>query len=108
MSDLKTVFMAVTPGSKHPDHREIYSNTTKVGFGPWDIRLIFGHIVEGASPSQQVSEDLVTIVMSPQHAKVLIASWEKVIKAYEGQFGAIPDLTNIVESMNAKTVGQPS
>jgi hypothetical protein len=100
MADLKTVVLPVIPGSKHPNHQEIYSNTTKVGFGPWDIRLIFGHIIEGALPTQQVSEDLVTVVMSPQHAKVLIASWDKVVKAYEAQFGTIPDLTNVVEAMN--------
>jgi Protein of unknown function (DUF3467) len=101
MTEIKAVAMQVMPGSKHPDHQEIYSNTTKAGFGPWDIRLIFGHIIEGALPNQQVAEDLVTVVMSPQHAKVLIASWEKIIKAYEDQFGIIPDLTSVVEAMAA-------
>jgi len=89
-------------GPKHPDHREIYTNTSKIGLGPWDIRLIFGHLIEGATPQQQVMEDLVTIIMSPQHAKVLLASWQNALKTYEDNFGVIPDLTERVNALVSK------
>jgi hypothetical protein len=107
MTDEKLVPVPAIPGPQHRDHREIYTNTSKVGVGPWDIRLIFGHIIEGTIPNQQVMEDLVTIVMSPQHAKVLVASWEKAIKTYEDNFGVIPDLTNVVTAMNTQVSKKP-
>lgn len=94
MADEKLTFVTALQGPKHPNYQEIYSNTTKVGVSPWDLRIIYGHMVEQA-PGQQVVEDLVTIVMSPQHAKVLYAHWARAIKTYEDRFGVIPDLTEL-------------
>jgi len=102
MVNEKPTHIIATQGPKSPNHHEVYTNTSKVGMGPWDMRLIFGHLIEGATPNQQVMEDLVTVVMSPQHAKVLLLSWQSAIKAYEDNFGAIPDLTDKVNALIAK------
>jgi hypothetical protein len=102
MASDKPVPIVVVPGPKHADHREVYTNTSKIGMGPWDLRLIFGHLIEGATASQQIIEDLVTVIMSPQHAKVLLSSWQNAIKTYEETFGVIPDLTDKVNALIAK------
>lgn len=46
----------------------------------------------------QVNEDQVTIIVSPQHAKVLLKHWGLAIEKYEEQFGPIPDLGPILEA----------
>lgn len=75
------------------EHREIYTNTTKIGLTPWDLRIVFGHAVQ--KPNGFASEDLVTVVMSPQHAKVLLGAWTKALENYEKMFGEVKDLTAI-------------
>lgn len=77
--------------TQSPEHREIYTNTTKIGLTPWDLRIVFGHAVQKANAF--ASEDLVTVVMSPQHAKVLLGAWTKAVENYEKMFGEIKDLT---------------
>src|SRR5689334_21285137 len=66
------------------DYRTVYSDTVRLGLSPWDFRLTFGVIVE---PARQVpcTEDIITILMSPQHTKALtnilnehLAKWEAV------------------------------
>jgi hypothetical protein len=47
----------------------IYSNNVSISVSPWDIRLRFGQIEE-ATPEKLVVRELVTIFLSPQHAKL--------------------------------------
>jgi hypothetical protein len=102
MANEKPTTIVAIQGPKSPNHHEVYTNISKVGIGPWDMRLIFGHLIEGATPNQQVMEDLVTVVMSPQHAKVLLSGWQTAMKAYEDNFGAIPDLTEKITALVGK------
>lgn len=82
--------------TQSPEHREIYTNTTKIGVTPWDLRIIFGHAVQRATSFS--SEDLVTVVMSPQHAKVLLGAWTKALENYEKAFGEVKDLTALTKT----------
>jgi hypothetical protein len=99
MSNEKIAMIPAVTGPQSPAHQEIYTNTSKVGLSPWDIRLVFGHIIE--KNGTQMLEDLVTVVTSPQHAKVLVSAWAKAVQSYEENFGAIPDLTDKVTQMQA-------
>jgi hypothetical protein len=93
-------------GPKHPDHQEIYTNTARIGVSPWDIRIMFGHVIEPIPNKPQVGQDLVTIVMSPQLAKILMGQWAKSIASYEAAYGEIPDLTSILQAAAANKEGE--
>jgi spore coat protein CotH len=70
----------------------LYSNDTQIQITPWDVRLVFGEISEGATPERpEVSiKSNGQVTMSPQHAKkvaeILISSLAK----YEQTFGPLP------------------
>ena len=89
-------------GPKAPDYREIYSNVSRVAISPWDLRLVFGQTVEGATQGQLVMQDVMTVVISPQHAKILLESWTTAMKTYETHFGEVPNLTAAVNAFIAK------
>lgn len=71
-----------------PDYRDVYSNSTIVRLSPYDVAVIFGRSVEGAD-GQGVSEDQVTVVMSPQHTKAFISVLKETFDAYERLFGTV-------------------
>ena len=95
----KQHYVVPQQAGQHSDHREIYTNSSKIGTTPWDMRIVFGHVIDLPQMGQQKLEDLVTIVMSPQHAKVLLGAWTKAIEAYEATFGTIPDLTEAAKKI---------
>jgi hypothetical protein len=64
---------------KSPNHQTIYCNSTRVGITGWDIRVIFG---EG----QQVTEESVTVVMAPAHAKAFVKGVADAVRAYEAKW----------------------
>ena len=86
------------PAIKAPDFRMIYVNSTKMGLSPWDIRLILGQVVEEGG--DQLHQDMVTVVMSPQHAKAFSAAVAQTVATYEAQFGEI-DLGPITKKLAA-------
>lgn len=96
MSDAKYK-MIDTPESaplelrKSPHFRTIYSNTTRLAYTPWDIHISFSQMSD-VSQSGKAIDDEVCVIMSPQHAKVLVAMWQDTIRQYEDKFGEVPDL----------------
>ena len=87
------------------DHKVIYANSNRMGVSPWDIRITFGQMSEVFGEGA-VNEEMLTVVMSPQLAKVTMHSLISTIKQYEGMFGEIPDLGGIVKlakDANAKS-----
>jgi hypothetical protein len=94
--------VAATPGPKDENYREIYANVSRVALSAWDLRIVFGQSVEGEKPGTLTIKDMFTVVMSPQHAKVLLDSWVQAIKTYEDNFGVIPDLSKQVAELMAK------
>ena len=64
--------------------------------------MMLGQVVE-TDGGQQINEDLVTIIMSPQHIKAFVAGILRTIAAYEKTFGEIPDNLKLVrEKVEAK------
>jgi len=74
--------------SKTSEHRQIYVNASQTGISPWDIRFGFGQVTEG--PPGTIDE-LVTLIMSPAHAKAFVGGAVEAIRMYEATFGPIGD-----------------
>ena len=67
----------------------IYANNVSIKTSLWDMTIDFGLIVE-ATLEALVYRDEVTIIMSPQHAKVFAEAMTKTVEQYEQQYGPIP------------------
>ena len=76
---------------KAPDYKVAYCNTLRMGAGPYDIQMMFGAIRERNGPEDQVVEEQMLIIVSPQHAKAMFNSLRITIETYETNFGVIPD-----------------
>lgn len=84
-----------------PDHKYVYINGSRMGFSPWDFRIICSSAKDNNGDG--VNEDQVTLIMSPQHAKVMLQNWITTIKGYEELFGLIPDLGAMLKAAKKKT-----
>ena len=74
---------------KSDNHRQIYSNFSRVGLSPWDIAIIFG-IINDAAPGQPPSTTSeVTIRMSPHQFKAFATSLPLILAEWEARFGEI-------------------
>jgi hypothetical protein len=82
-----------------PTKFSVYSNTTEVMLGAWDIRVNF---MENIPPKDGKVAVMVhgSIVMSPAHAKAFLAGLKQTIDLYEDKFGEI-DLQKILEAQKA-------
>ncbi len=70
-------------------HIEVYANNAQITATYFDFQVVFGEILE-ASKEKLVTEDSVTIKMSPQLAKRLSEILQTHIGKYETMYGAIP------------------
>jgi uncharacterized protein DUF3467 len=65
----------------------LYTNSAQLRVSPWDFTFAFGEI-EPAGDGMKVTQH-VEIVMSPQHAKALLAILANNVQEYEKQVGDI-------------------
>ncbi len=70
------------PVERGESFQTIYINGSRIGLSPFDIRVTFGLLLE-VTPSNAVNSELVTVVMSPQHAKSLARILNENIKNWE-------------------------
>jgi hypothetical protein len=66
----------------------VYTNSANLEVTPWDFRLTFGELQRVPNKSPRV-EQFVAVVMSPQHAKALLAILRNHVEEYEKQVGEI-------------------
>lgn len=66
----------------------IYANNVEIQQSSFDFRLRFG-LVESATPELVRVRDVVTVYMSPQHAKSVADLLNKQLVAYEKSFGPL-------------------
>ena len=71
------------------DAPAIYANNVSLRTNLWDIRMEFGEVVE-ASEERLLIRDTVTVLMSPQHARIFAELLARHIRDYEAKFGPIP------------------
>ncbi len=62
-----------------------YSNFVLITHSPSEFVLDFGRLMPGANKLKVVSR----VIMTPQHAKMLLRTLEDNIKKYEARFGEI-------------------
>jgi Protein of unknown function (DUF3467) len=83
----ETVSGAEIRRRKAADFRSLYANSAQVRTSFYDVSLVFGEISpEGDSIE---CEEHVQIVMSPQHAKVMLQILDRNLRTYEERFGVI-------------------
>lgn len=75
---------------RSPDYIAYYANNIRLAVSFFDIRMICGEALADEN-GDLLFNDRVAIVLSPQHAKVFLKRLRDNIKAYEDQFGPIPE-----------------
>lgn len=70
---------------KEPEGEGIYSNLALISHSPSEFILDFARIMPGL-PRARVHA---RIIMTPQHAKLLLKALEDNVKKYEARFGEI-------------------
>ena len=74
-----------------PTFGSYYGNDTQIQTSPWDLRFIFGQIMEvDAEKKRAVVMAVAEVRMSPQHAKRVLEVLRQQIEHYEKLFGPIP------------------
>jgi Protein of unknown function (DUF3467) len=67
----------------------VYANNVSMAISQWDISFAFGLLLD-ATENRIVVRDSVSVVMSPQHAKVFSQVLDRNIAIFEKQFGTLP------------------
>src|SRR5262245_14164057 len=80
---------------------EVYANNAQITGNYFDFEVAFGQITE-ATVEKLVTEDYVTIKMSPQLAKRLNELLQMHIDKYESTFGAIPEANRITDTQDTQ------
>lgn len=70
------------------NHVSLYANNAQVEVSLFELKLSFGEMVE-ADEHHVTFEDKFTVILSPQHAKILAAAFMTNVANYEKQFGKI-------------------
>lgn len=71
------------------DVQFVYTNAVTIGSSYFDFQLNFGkQIIDGSKRSVTV-KDVSRIIMSPQHAKILVTLLKKQVDEYENKFGVM-------------------
>jgi Protein of unknown function (DUF3467) len=89
LGEMETV--SVHPPEERQKERDLpilYANQVYMASTPWDIQMIFGRI-QGLGVGKAETEQLVNIVMSPAHAKVMSQILSRQVAIYEAQYGPI-------------------
>ncbi len=70
------------------NHLSIYANNAQMQVSLYDVKIAFGQVTE-VEEKHVAFEDQVTVILSPQHAKVLAGLLVQNVAQYEKQFGEI-------------------
>jgi len=79
-----------------PKYVTVYANQVQMANTPWDIQMVFSSF-QASGNGKVAIEELATIIMSPVHAKVMAKVLITQLRAYEAQFGVIPNLPTNLE-----------
>ena len=66
----------------------VYSNQVQIGMSPYDFQFVFGRLFT-TEENETYVEELVSILMSPQHALAMILPMLNMVIQYERQYGSI-------------------
>lgn len=77
-----------------PSHQIIYANASRMAISPWDVRFVFGQVLERGG--ETINEDAVTIIVAPAQAKALLNALTTTVNMFEQTFGEIKDPTQLL------------
>jgi hypothetical protein len=91
------------PSFRSDKFTKVYANSANLEITPWDFKLVFGELIR--DKGEHKIEEIVAVVMSPQHAKALLNVMQNNVREYEKQVGEIklPQALN-AEPQNAAPV----
>lgn len=105
--DPKAALATMTQGApktiRAEGHKTLYVNGIKIAMSPWDLRIVFSNTT-GASMEESITEEVVTVVMSPQQAKSSLQHWANSVRTYENTFGPIPEINSILETVTKENL----
>ena len=67
----------------------IYTNNTLWGYSKFDFQMVCGRAEISRDAEHQVTTETAVILMSPEHAKLVLADLAKMILNYEKDYGEI-------------------
>ena len=74
-----------------PNRSTYYSNNVLVVGTQWDIQLYFS-LVHETEPGKFLSVEKALVIMTPEHARKLVAALNKTLDSYEASQGPIRDI----------------
>ncbi len=77
----------------------VYANNLNLAVSQWDFRLTFGRVVGVSDDGPEIAQEII-VYMSPQHTKAVSEMLARNVKAYEEQFGSLPNLSESSEPDN--------
>lgn len=88
------------PSEQAPHYRLVYSNAVNMYKTAWDFRFDFGTLQGGTAGRPLLNQEQVSVVMSPQHAKVFTIIALGEIKKWEDKFGEIKLSEAVIKAFN--------
>ena len=86
---------ANSPRRRSADWVSAYANQAQITSSPFDVRLAFSEM-QPDEAGELIALERATIVMSPQHAKIMLLLFNQNIVRWEEKFGQI-DLTKFMK-----------
>lgn len=95
--------------TQSPSFQTVYSNAASLVRTPFDVRINFGLTkTQVAAPVDgsisMMNEIQTTVIMSPQHAKVLAYIFLREVKIWEAQYGAIPLTPEFLKRLDMEVI----
>jgi hypothetical protein len=77
-----------------PNFASYYVNSVNFAFTPFDIQMVCGRIEATMEEGNEETDEIVTIILNPKHAKLILRAFEQSLKGYEEKNGEIiiPDV----------------
>jgi hypothetical protein len=71
------------------DFAAYYVNSVNFAFTPFDIQMVCGRIEATMEEGNEETDEIVTIIMNPMHAKLILKAFSASLQAYEDKNGEI-------------------
>jgi hypothetical protein len=84
---LKTV--TNTKYKREPGFVAVYVNNVNFAFSPVDIQMVCGRLEATMDDTQNYINEVVSVIMTPYHAKQVLQAFQKSIEDYEDKHGEI-------------------
>ena len=89
-----------------PDYKTYYTNQSRMRLSATEVQIFFGILTDEPPGSEtNFNDEMMSVILPPQHAKILARGLATAIEAHELQFGEIKlpeNLQRFIESTNAQ------